>query len=125
VGYTEEEADLTGNRMPHAPRVAGNLGAVQTWNFSADFRLRANMNVYYTSSFEGNGDNTPINQEHAYALTNASMSFLPKTERWSVALWCDNISNKLYWVARIMTPGAEFASQGAPRTYGVTLNAKY
>jgi len=121
--------DLSGNRLSNAPKYTvaafvdqrfelGNSGFL---DLSADINLQDE--VFFTEF-----NNNDARQE-AFALVNASVTYRSPDERWSVALWGKNLTDK-YALANtiISAPLYSFVSVGSlrpPRTYGVTLGVDF
>lgn len=121
--------DLSGNRLSNAPKytVAAfvdqrfNLGNSGFLDLSADINLQDE--VFFTEF-----NNNDARQE-AFALVNASITYRSPDERWSLALWGKNLTDK-YALANtiIAAPLYSFVSVGSlrpPRTYGVTLGVDF
>jgi len=121
--------DLSGNRLSNAPKytVAAfvdqrfNLGNSGFLDVSADINLQDE--VFFTEF-----NNNDARQE-AFALVNASITYHSPDERWSLALWGKNLTDK-YALANtiIAAPLYSFVSVGSlrpPRTYGVTLGVDF
>lgn len=121
--------DLSGNRLSNAPKytVAAfvdqrfNLGNSGFLDLSADINLQDE--VFFTEF-----NNNDARQE-AFALVNASITYRSPDERWSLALWGKNLTDK-YALANtiISAPLYSFVSVGSlrpPRTYGVTLGVDF
>jgi iron complex outermembrane receptor protein len=62
--------------------------------------------------------------EDAYGLLDGRVTLAPPNLRWNVSVWAKNITNTLYRTNIIPIFGDEVSSYGAPRTFGVSLNAK-
>ena len=67
-------------------------------------------------------------------LVNGRIVFAPRTDRWAVELWADNLLDKNYKQVAFNSgfqnaptneTGVLNAFLGAPRTFGVTIRAKY
>lgn len=121
--------DLSGNRLANAPKytVAAfvdqrfDLGSTGFLDLSADINLQDE--VFFTEF-----NNNDARQE-AFAMVNASITYRSPDERWSVALWGKNLTDK-YALANtiIAAPLYSFVSVGSlrpPRTYGVTLGVDF
>jgi len=91
--------DLKGTPANFAPAWTGRVGVDWrgdvgrtgwTWDFSG--------NISFTSDYRNSGvtDNNPQTIEDGYALVGARMSFSSPDERWTVALFGNNLTNKAY-----------------------------
>lgn len=121
--------DLSGNRLSNAPKYTMaafvdqrfDLGGSGFLDLSADVNLQDE--VFFTEF-----NNNDARQE-AFALVNASITYRSPDERWSLALWGKNLTDK-YALANtiIAAPLYSFVSVGSlrpPRTYGVTLGVDF
>lgn len=121
--------DLSGNRLSNAPKftVAAfvdqrfELGDAGYLDLSADVNLQDE--VFFTEF-----NNNDARQE-AFALVNASATYRSPDERWSLAVWGKNLTDK-YALANtiIASPLYSFVSVGSlrpPRTYGITLGVNF
>lgn len=129
---------LDGNRLPFAPKVTAGLG--MDWTFARLDRggnFVANANVSYNSqqwfspfngmqSFSGDSFDNRNQQQGAYALVNAKISY--DSETLFASIWAKNLLHKQYSVYGIdlrSTFGYDYLAYGSPRTYGATLGFKF
>jgi len=118
-------ADLSGTRVPSAPKFTGQISlnyaqpvsdrlalfgyANQTW--------RSDTSLYTLSEF---------GRQDAYGLTNVGLGIRALDDRWSLNVWTRNLFDEEYAIAF----GAASATApyiqilGEPRTVGVTLTAR-
>ena len=64
----------------------------------------------------------------SYALLNVRVGFTSLDERWELALWDRNLTDKLYVPSSYDSHGGIFPSAnylGDPRTYGVSVTYRY
>jgi iron complex outermembrane receptor protein len=66
----------------------------------------------------------------AYTKGDLRAVYEPISERWNVALWCKNITNKLYYegggpVSKYNTDTVRVGLVADPRTYGITLHVQF
>jgi len=66
-----------------------------------------------------------ISKEPAYGLLDARVSVGPESQRWAVAIWGKNLTDKLYRSHVIPFFGDEVSQFGPPRTYGLDLTLRY
>ena len=63
----------------------------------------------------------------SYAVFNGRVALGPDTDHWSVELWVRNLTDQFYYVGAFSPPLQNdyviFPSE--PRTYGVTLKARW
>jgi hypothetical protein len=120
------EWTVTGGAMYDVPIFEGNVHA----RFYVDGRWN---NGYRTQTLSR--DPTGGTDNDAFAIFNGRISIGPENERWSVEFWGRNLSDETYFVGAFVPPlqdsssNPSFATYVAypnePRTYGVTLRARY
>lgn len=139
-GYTHSEfvkysdpalgADYKGNKTPFAPEYTYNV-ALQyrrpivnqfNWLWEDDF-----IDIFTRAEVRGVGpfywDTANKLKENAYELVNFRLGL--ESEHFDVTLWCKNAFDKEYAkVAFAWGPNA-FGQAGDPRTFGVTIAARF
>lgn len=133
---------LCGQQLTNAPKWAGVTGITYDGPLnSAGWGLLANVNVNYsgkrrTSTTPAESSNPalllPFDIQENYFKINARLGFTTPDERFTFELWGTNLSNEITRGITANTPlrgGAGQRSRIAfleePRTYGVTLRAKF
>lgn len=124
-GETITSADVTGNWTVLTPKSALNLAINYSVPLERD-KIDFNAGVYYNSGYFHEPDNRL--KEPAYALVNASIAY-KFGDGYSIALWGKNLTNNAVanaaGIISFGTTGLFRASYAPPRTYGVTLGAKF
>ncbi|RNL66766.1 TonB-dependent receptor [Zhongshania marina] len=64
-------------------------------------------------------------RQSAYGLLNARVSYQPDYADWEVALWINNLQDKLYFSDRSANAAGIRGSFGAPRTFGVNFTYNF
>jgi len=69
----------------------------------------------------------PLSDNDAFAIFNGRVSMGPESQRWSVDLWAQNLTDEFYYVGAFKPPlqNTTVIYPNAPRTYGVTIRARY
>ncbi len=133
---------LCGQQLTNAPKWAGVTGITYDGPLnSSGWGLLANVNVNYsgkrrTSTTPAESSNPalllPFDIQEDYFKINARLGFTTPDERFTFELWGTNLSNEITRGITANTPlrgGAGQRSRIAfleePRTYGVTLRAKF
>ncbi|MDB6009178.1 MAG: TonB-dependent receptor [Gammaproteobacteria bacterium] len=109
-----------GKQLPQTPAASGTINVdyrVSISNSELHFNVNeaANSGYYYQP-------NNEIKQS-AYGLLNGSIGWT--YGHYSVSLWGKNLTDVIYATAVNPAPTAISAAYAAPRTYGVTLGAKF
>ena len=116
--------NAAGNRLPATPSLTGNVG------FSYEKPIQTSLigitgNVYHSSGWYGDFDNDPRAYQKAYNLVNTSVYFESKSGGPRVTAWAKNLFNQEY-VSNVYVSSQQPTFQaGAPRTYGVTVEARF
>jgi iron complex outermembrane receptor protein len=109
-----------GNQLPQTPAASGTINIdyrVPVMQSELHFNVNeaANSGYYYEPNNEF--------KQTAYGLLNGSIGWT--YSNYSVTLWGKNLTDVIYATAVNPAPTAVSAAYAAPRTYGVTLGAKF
>lgn len=110
-----------GNQLMNAPHWSGNINATYTLPIAdgeADFYLQLTHSSKKISNY------TAYPQEHVGEITllNGRISWRPESDRWSMALYGRNLTNKKYFLQKQwFAPSFGQGSLGNPREYGVDV----
>jgi iron complex outermembrane receptor protein len=117
--------DLSGNRMPRAPRVTLLAGIESNVAMGTFGRLNVRAEARYQSLTYFDQLDTPQLAQGGYTIVNARAAFVPARQRWSIALYGANLTNRIYrqGVVRVDNVLGTMANFGAPRTYGIRIYA--
>lgn len=131
--------DLSGNRLPFAPKFTGSVGLDWTaFHLANGDTISTDMHVSYSSqqwfspfnagpSSATGAVGTNINQQQkAYALVNAQVEY--KGSRFFGSVWVKNMFNQFYTVFGLdlrSAFGFDYLAMGSPRTFGVTGGVKF
>lgn len=129
--------DLSGNRLPRAPKWGGNFGVtystpVATGGVTLRASTRYQSKVYYTE-FNDRPIVTAGTTIHPYATASQDAHWISDIsaryddERgWYVEAYVDNVGDKAVLLATsVNTARSFFGNFGAPRTAGVKLGMKF
>lgn len=119
--------DLSGNRMPHAPRATLIAGVEAELGVAGRGRLTLRGEARYQSLMYFDQLDTLELTQGGFALFNARAFFTPADARWNVALFGANLANKVYRqsIVRVDNVFGTEASFGAPRTFGIQLGTRF
>ena len=115
--------DLSGNQLPGSAAASYSFATEYGWDAGAGrFNLRGEYNwlddVFF-SPF-----NNPQSGQESYGLLHGRLEYVFADDRWSVALFGRNLTDKDYFTSSVALPnqGAIYAAAGAPRTYGIQVS---
>jgi iron complex outermembrane receptor protein len=116
--------NASGKTLLAAPRWSGNIGATYTIPaavFEGDVALNANL--YFTS--RNYFDATDVHYQNSYQLLNLRATWTSEDERYSLALWGNNVTGTQYLNQAGGFGYATGVTYGAPPTYGATFGFKF
>ena len=87
--------DLSGHRLPRAPRWQGNFGATSEFPVGLGSRVELNWDVFYSSGFYTQDNVDPAAYQDAYFKINAGIGFGPDDNRWKLSLIGRNLTDEL------------------------------
>lgn len=122
--------DLSGNRLPKAPKFAGSFVARYTWDVADHGSAYVQGDVYrqskiYFSSY--NALNDQFDQERPYTTLGASLGFEAADGRWRASIYGRNLTNEVYRHTVIRAVGffGQLDILAPPRTYGVEIGFRF
>ncbi len=119
---------LPGARGGFAPKWQSSAALTYEWNFTDALIGRFNIAARHTTEYNTGSDLDPEKLQGAYTLVNARLGFGARDGRWMLELWGQNLTDETYQQVGFDAPiqtGSWNAFIGAPRTYGVTVRAKF
>lgn len=114
--------NAAGKHLVNAPKFAGNV----TLNYaipSAVGEFTVSPSLSYNDGFYWTPDN--VNREGSYTIVNATLRWTSTDEHLGASLWVSNLTAAYYRVQGTSFALGTLYAPGAPRTYGVTLNARF
>ena len=133
--------DLTGARPTFAPKWSTSEGVELRAEFNSGYRasLRADLTTVSRQNANAINDYSPRTFQNGYALLSARLSLFSPNDRYSLAIFGQNLTDKHYCVAQGYLPlggllGAVDAAgesqavtcfHGNPRTIGARLGVKF
>ena len=123
-----------GSRLPLAPQYSAALEATYTYPLPRDYMVRVNFGTKFNSKYNTDSDEDPRKVQGSYFVSDGRIVFGPQSGQYDVELWAENLFNTDYEQVAFDVPfqnapnnatGLIDAFLGAPRTFGVTLRAKY
>jgi iron complex outermembrane recepter protein len=119
---------IPGNRGGFAPKWQQSAAVTYQWNFTDSLIGRFNVSAKHTTEYNTGSDLDPEKLQSPYTLVNARIGVGRADGRWMVELWGQNLTDETYQQVGFDAPlqtGSWNAFIGAPRTYGVTVRAKF
>ena len=134
--------DLEGEAATFAPKWSGRVGFDWTGNFGSGYSWDLNSNLSFVSKQFGGlvNDANPQTIIDSYATLGARATLNGPDDRWSVALFGNNLTNKQYEAGNLyqfldaplglrngVFPGSTAVRRlhADPRTYGVSATFRY
>ncbi|WP_310227746.1 TonB-dependent receptor [Sphingobium xenophagum] len=124
-GVNQTIGSAKGNKIPYAPDVTFNIGAVYSVPIG-DGALDATVNYSYSSRFYSGPDN--ILGQGRYGLLDSTLTYKFADEKMKVGVFGKNLTNKNYYtylIAQANPGGFEEGQAAAPRTYGVMVGYSF
>ncbi|MDT7535396.1 TonB-dependent receptor [Sphingobium sp. SA2] len=115
--------DAKGNRTISTPKLTASFGGDYTVRTNAGNVVVA-VNAAYNDGFFFYADNRLAQPN--FWLLNASLNWTLPGDHFTAQLWVKNLTDATYYAGRSEQAGLGDAQrQAAPRTYGLTLTARY
>jgi outer membrane receptor protein involved in Fe transport len=120
VPYAPTSCDVTGNRLPFAPKLRFNVGADRQLSLGKIGTLLLSGNLAYNSGYFSEPDN--VAEQKAFATIDASVEWKPIGRIPSVRLWALNLTNAHYYDSLVTFPTTGVLQRpAAPRRIGASL----
>ncbi len=115
-----------GQELAESPGFSGNVSLDYKLPLVSAGELRAHLNYSYIGERTHSSESlSSIYREKAYGLLSARLSFTSSDEKWEVAAWGKNLTDKTF-IECFCGLSDEFgfisARRGEPRTYGLEVN---
>lgn len=118
-----EGTTLRDVRMQRAPEFTGNLGGRYEIPLGSG-NLALSANLYYTSSFYFGPSGVQFKQD-GYEVLSLRAQWTDPTDRYTVALWGDNVTDSRYMTqVQFNQPGIG-ANWSKPVTYGIEFGMRF
>jgi outer membrane receptor protein involved in Fe transport len=133
--------NLKGDPFTNSPLWSTDNGFTYTFPLAdSGLTLSLHGDAFYASGRNTGSDQNPIKEQGGYTLLNGRLTLMGPEDRWELAAWCSNCTNKKYStvvfdsVVQTGTPaagsqyllGGSFDSfMGEPAIYGVTGSYKF
>jgi iron complex outermembrane receptor protein len=114
--------DASGNETVHAPDFTGTFSAEYVVA-SAIGEIKLSATYYYNDGFWYAADNRF--KQDSYDLINASAKWTSLSGTYSVQVWGRNLGDTYYYSGGVPTGFGDLITPAPPRTYGITLSARF
>jgi len=126
VGPNRVPVDATGKRLREAPTWSGSGAAIYEFKPVAIGTVSVRSDVSWQSRVFFTPGNDAVQSQHAYALVHARTMFVPRSRRWEVSVYVQNLGRQEYvtgtWVA---TRGVAISGRpGRPRHWGTEFTIR-
>ncbi|HEY5970629.1 MAG TPA: TonB-dependent receptor [Pseudoxanthomonas sp.] len=121
------QQELAGNRFRMTPENSVSIGLDWNLPLSSGWSLFARPSYSWRSHVYFSDDNEQGIEQDGYGLFNLRAGARLE-DRWEIAVWGNNLADKKYLIDAGNTGqlfGIPTVIPGAPRMFGVTLNAKF
>lgn len=120
--------DLSGNRLPNAPRFS--LGGGFSWDVPlGDGKVTLNGDAKWQSKVYFTEFNNRDAEQDAYVMANLGLTYHAARDRWSLGAWVKNVGDQFVIANNIIAAATyQFPRVGSvmpPRTYGATLSFNF
>ncbi len=115
------DIDESGNQLPVSPEFNGNVNVNYILPITEKFNLETTLDYVYQSEIFWDVANDYT--QDAYGLLNARLGVT--SQHVDVFFWGKNLSDEAYFSYGYGVGGFNAASFGLPRTYGLTVTAKF
>jgi iron complex outermembrane recepter protein len=122
--------NIIGGRLPNAPRLKYDLSVAYRIELPAPLDLSLEANYDYVGNVQYLLSQDPVGKFGGYGLLGAGVTFLSKDDRYSVALFGRNLTDKFYVTSignQQNLPGStfQFIPRDVSRYYGMRLSVRY
>ncbi len=120
------DEDFTHLKLVRAPKWTAQVGAEYTVPLGQAGDITARVSMLYRSAWYSTVLNDAAGKTGDFALVDGSLGWESADGRFRAMIWGKNLTNHT-WVSAL-TPTAQFFIQrfyGPPRTFGMTVGAKF
>lgn len=120
--------DLSGVRLPRAPKWTGYVSANVEAPISDDWVLKLNGVARYTSAYDFVVNRSGVlgaDYQKKLTIVNVSGGIGPSSGDYEIGFYIDNLTAQKYYVNRVTGTQGVVSLQAMPRTYGLRLKFQY
>jgi len=119
------QPNLSGNYLPHAPRLSGRFEYAHEFSFADGASLTPSASVYYQSKTYLREFNFPVDRVGGYAKVDLRLAYENSSRNWTAEAFVYNLSNTLVRSNGFTSLTRYESGYDPPRTYGVRLSYRY
>lgn len=125
-----QSVDISGTRLPGISEWAGSVGGEYNWNgrlLGRDGNYFTAVDAFFRTDFSSSPTESRFLTVDGYTTVGARLGFRA-SNGWDVFVWGRNLLDEAYFELLAAQPGSSglFVGQPAdPRTYGITLRARF
>jgi outer membrane receptor protein involved in Fe transport len=118
--YAPISCDVTGNRLPFAPKLKFNIGASRRFGMGEIGDLILSGNLAYNSGYFSEPDN--VVEQKALATVDLTAEWWPSARGPSIRFWALNLTDAEYYDSLVTFPTTGVLQRpAAPRRFGVSI----
>lgn len=122
--------DASGDELVRAPEFAAFVSMEYMFKIGNGATMPLNFSYSYKDKFDWNLiSDLPIAvtelRNDSISLVNARLSYVPPSERWSVSMWVNNLTDEDYFDEVVEFATGVRATGGAPRTFGGDISINF
>ncbi|MCX6967859.1 MAG: TonB-dependent receptor [Verrucomicrobia bacterium] len=126
VSGNPQSINVSGNRLPYAPRYTANLGSQAAWELDAQWTLYARAQVTFYGDFQYDASN--LVSQGSYSMADLRVGL--RKRHWFTECWVANAFNTHYVpiafeYSKSFAPSGYIGESGAPMTVGVRAGMNF
>lgn len=126
-GFTDfgQALDFKGASFPFTPKIQLNGTLTYGFDVGSNFNARLTANARFSGNSRGDLEGNPLFKIDSYALFDANLALMTNDDSYQFDVFVRNIGNKYYWNSVQLPLDSLVRYAGMPRTWGVSLKAKF
>lgn len=128
TGMGNVRFDADGASMLRAPDWSAFVSAEYNFQLGTGARVPVVLTYSYKDDYDYDFIVDPLSaglRQDAYGLLNVRVSYVSASEKWSLALWGNNLADEDYFNDKVGAGSGFRVSYAPPRTYGVDLSYNF
>lgn len=118
--------NFKGHRPAQSPNFTGNIGINKVTDIPEwDGSIEAAADIYYTSGFYWDAQNTSRSRQAAYMTLNMRASYLYKPKNLRITAYVNNVLDRRYNTEQFTTDFGVLQYQALPRVFGMRMEVHF